>query len=282
MTAEPRVRVGAAAQASSSSPTSHPPAWTATGGGIVVLLAVSLSVPVLAVPLGLGVVVLSVIVLARATDRGGTGAGHGLAGLVSASVGLVIAVTLALAYPTMTGELGLGVAGAPPLSGDVSAPSAPQQPPVWLQPVGVEASGSAAAGQDSSGILVTFDPVNILDGDPATTWRIDGDGVGETLTFTFDRWVHLTAVGMIPGYAKVDPASGVDRFAQNRRVISARFVFTDGSSVDVTFADAPTMQTVHVDVDTTSVQVWILSSSPRAERDFTAISEVKFDGWETG
>ena len=34
---------------------------------------------------------------------------------------------------------------------------------------------------------------------------------------------------MIPGYAKIDPADGTDRYAQNRRIAQVRYTFDDGN-----------------------------------------------------
>lgn len=59
---------------------------------------------------------------------------------------------------------------------------------------------------------------NMLDGDPTTTWRMDGDGTGKVVTFAFEGPRTLTTVGLVNGYAKEDPATGTDRYAQTRRI----------------------------------------------------------------
>nr|WP_296072537.1 hypothetical protein [uncultured Actinoplanes sp.] len=186
-----------------------------------------------------------------------------------------------------TGETGTtdGSSSAPadtPSTG-ASAPPAerPAKSPVPLQPATVDASSSADSSRDDAGNVVTFVPQNVVDGDISTAWRVPGRGVGESLTFTFPRPVHLTAVGVVPGYAKIDANSGVNRFLQNRRVLQARLSFDD-EAVDVRFADEPTVQQADVDVDTTVVEVTILASSPQTSRNFAAISEVTFDGWVIG
>jgi hypothetical protein len=161
-----------------------------------------------------------------------------------------------------------------------SAPPAqrPAKTPQPLHVATVDASSSADPSRDDSGNVVTFVPQNVVDGDVSTAWRVPGGGVGESLTFTFPGPVHLTAVGLVPGYAKIDGSSGVDRFVQNRRVVQARFSF-DGEAVAIRYADQPTLQAAKVDVDATGVEVTILESSAPTSRDFTAISEVTFEGW---
>ncbi len=74
---------------------------------------------------------------------------------------------------------------------------------------------------------------------------------GQRLTFTFDATTHLTSVGLIGGYVKVDPLTGVDRFPQNHRVRQVRWTFSDGSTVTQDLADSRDLQSIPVDVTTT-------------------------------
>lgn len=266
--------------------------WVVTGGGVLVLLVGSLPILVVAIPLGLVVVLLSVIIMSRGTASGGPAAGHGLAGLVTALVGLAVALALTLAPADIVSNLGLKFGssdlwGIPaPTTGNpvppdkTTTPPQPAQSQVLLRPVTVYASTAAEPSQDSPG--VTFDAANVIDGHLSTAWGVEGRGIGQTLTFVFDRPVHLTAVGMVPGYAKIDGTIGVNQFVQNRRVTQARYSFTDGSSLDISFSDNPVMQGVRVSIDTTTVKITVLSLSPKVEKDFTAISEVAFEGWVAG
>jgi hypothetical protein len=125
---------------------------------------------------------------------------------------------------------------------------------------------------------VTFAASNAVDGDPTTAWRMPGDGVGDYLVLTFDRPVHVQQIAMIPGYAKVDPTNGADRFLQNRRVQSADFEFSEGQVVTVSFKDQPVLQSAQIGVETTEVTMRIVTSIP-APRDFTAVSELQVYGW---
>jgi hypothetical protein len=272
------------------------PAWLATAGGTTVLAAATLWIPtVVTVAMGLAVLGLSVLVLYQAANRTGTGGGHGLAGLVTAALGLLLVGLLGM--PGVAGDASaLDLRWAPPAGAEPAPPATPgpapptepppdpdQQPqPGLLDPAGVEASAWAEPSRDGAGSTVTFEAGNVVDGLADTAWRVEGDGVGHTLTVRFDRPVHLTAIGLLPGYAKVDQVSGVNRFRQNRRVTAATYNFDGGAQVAVTFSDTAELQLVEVDADTTTVVIEITGSTRATERPYTAISEVQFAGWPIG
>lgn len=71
---------------------------------------------------------------------------------------------------------------------------------------------------DGANRLVGYQASHLLDGRPSTAWRADGDLAGQVLTFTFDRPREITTAGLVNGYAKVDPVTGADRYAQSRRI----------------------------------------------------------------
>jgi hypothetical protein len=235
------------------------PVWLATIGGMTVLVVVTAPAPILVtIVIGLVVVALLLMALYRATTRD-AGAAHGLASLVVSGLGLLVAVLLAIPG---------GIAEAQPQ-------------PTRLHSDHVEAS--ATAGPSVEGDLrspVTYEAEHVIDGKANTAWRVGGDGIGQTLTFRFNRKVHLSKIGLIPGYAKTDPFNGANRFWENRRVSTGTYTFDNGASVDVRFRDTPDMQRFDVNADTTSVELKITGSTPeKTKRDFTAISEVEFDGW---
>ena len=99
-----------------------------------------------------------------------------------------------------------------------------------LQPVSVRATCQADPGVDSAGTTITYEPDRTLDAVPATAWRCPGSAVGHQLVYDFGGPVTLAAVGLVPGYAKIDPADGSDRFAENRTVTAVTWRFDDGSS----------------------------------------------------
>jgi hypothetical protein len=147
-----------------------------------------------------------------------------------------------------------------------------------LTPSAVEASATAPPGTDARGAVVSYAATNLIDGDPSTAWRVPGSGEGVVLTVRFAKPVIVTRIGLIPGYAKVDPADGSDRFFQNRRVHRVRYGAV-GISREASFVDQPDLQTVDVQSKpTTEVTVEILESTAPGDRDFTAVSEIEVHG----
>ena len=118
--------------------------------------------------------------------------------------------------------------------------------------------------------------------DVDTSVRIDGNGgrIGTQLDFESD--VSVSSIGLIPGYDKIDPTDGTDRFAQNRVVKVARFEFSDGSSVRAGFEQLRDMQFVAFEqpIRTNWIRIVVEQTYPLPEggRDFTPISEVQVLG----
>lgn len=171
----------------------------------------------------------------------------------------------------------------PTASPTPTLPTAVPSPQI-LVPSSASASGYDANGStDSQGNVTTFVPQNAVDGRPDTAWRVPGDGQGQWLRLDFDHPVTVLQVGVIPGYAKIDPYDGTDRFEQNYAVASARFSFSDGTATTHDFDYRPEMQYASVgQVRTTFVLIAILSTYPPRSnnpRNFTAISEVQVIGW---
>lgn len=164
-------------------------------------------------------------------------------------------------------------AQAPPTPAASFGPSGPQRPRA------VSASQEAPPGVDASGNQTSFAAANVIDGKSDTAWRVPGNGVGQFLQLELHGPVRVSEIQLIPGYAKVDPVDGTDRFAQNRQIRRARLEFSDGSSVEARFEPVPALQSVRLDssVLTTFVRVVVLETSEPAAnggRDFTPISEI--------
>jgi len=164
------------------------------------------------------------------------------------------------------------------LSRTVSGGVSEWGPEQTIVPIGVQATDSAPNSTDAEGNPTSYRPENIVDDDLTTAWRIAGDSNGVQIVFDFGEVVRLTELGLVPGYAKIDPVSDVDRFQQNRRVETVVWDFADGSSVAQVFDDDPTMQTISVDVATNWARLTIHGTSEHGGRDFTAISEAEFTG----
>jgi serine/threonine-protein kinase len=156
---------------------------------------------------------------------------------------------------------------------------------VLLRPSGVSASSVADSGVDASGNPISYDPQNAVDRRADTTWRVDGDGAGQWLQLDFEFEVSISSLGLIPGYDKIDPSDGTDRFVQNRVVRVVRFEFSDGSSVRASFAQSRDMQFVAFEqpIRTRSIRIVVEQTYPappeeQGGRDFTPISEVQVLG----
>ncbi len=144
---------------------------------------------------------------------------------------------------------------------------------------------TAPAGQDVDGNAVRFDARQMLDGVPETTWRMPGDGTGETLTFELPEPATITEVGLINGYAKTSNEGGrqLDWYTGNRRVLAVEWLFDDGSSVSQDLDSTRNLQSIEVPkVTTQTVQLRLVEvskpGSGPAGRNYTPISEVALFG----
>jgi len=155
--------------------------------------------------------------------------------------------------------------------GEPAAPeAAPADAAVRVAPGGIAASASNEL-PPSQGL--SYGAGNTLDGDLATAWNdgAAGPGVGETLSFRFERPVDLTEISMVNGYAKSE-----DTFQQNARIREAR-VITDAGSFPLTLADSAARQEVERDFgQTSSVTLEIVSVYPGTTYDDLALTEIEF------
>jgi hypothetical protein len=147
----------------------------------------------------------------------------------------------------------------------------------------IEVPTTSTPAPDAAGNQITYEKDNLVDGDPATAWRMDGDGRGAVLRFTFDQPVRLSQVGLINGYAKTDPTDGTDRYAQMRRITHVTWTFDDGRTMRQALQDGVrTEQLADVpDLTVRSVTLRIdATARPPRKRglDYTPISEVYLMG----
>jgi hypothetical protein len=170
------------------------------------------------------------------------------------------------APPTTPASTAAPTTTAPPTPGPIHAAS-------------VDASSQTAAGQNGCGQPTNYDPGNVQDGDPGTAWRTAGDGTGQTVHLVLSGPTHLTTVGLIPGYDRIDPCTQANRFNQMRKVTSVTWTFDGGTTAKQTFAAQPTMQTIDVSVVTTAVTVEITGTTRSSGLDYTPISEIALTGY---
>ncbi len=165
-------------------------------------------------------------------------------------------------------------------------PPAQEVAPFGVGPT-VTVPGAAPANNDVTGELVTFDAENMLDGDPATCWRIAGNASGSVLTFSYPEEVTVARVGLINGYAKVSvDGSGrsFDWYAGNRRILQVEWII-GGQVFPQTLTETTDVQSIDIEpIAATDIELRIVSvSAPGPQptgRDYTAISDVAFAGFE--
>jgi len=166
----------------------------------------------------------------------------------------------------------------PTKSVTVSAPGGWQGPVQDVHVDAIAADCTAPPGTDSAGHRVTYVPENAVDGKADTAWRCPGSGVGQKLTLRLSDDADIAEVGLVPGYAKTDAASGADRYAENDRVTKVRWTFGDGESVVQRLDPDPAlraMQLVRVPRTTTDTVTLEILALKRGPRDTTAISEIQ-------
>jgi hypothetical protein len=210
----------------------------------------------------------------------------------------VPAVLGGLVLLLILGAYGLGrvfssSVGSDSPSGDERLEVPPISSPASTKPAGGKAwdgdvtplSGVSAAsscvlppGTDAAGRKVSYTPDRAVDGDFTTAWRCSGNGHGVTLRLDLDGRVRLAEVGLVPGYAKTDPKSNADRYAENNRITKVRWTFADGRSVTQQLDGSPgnrDLQTMRIPpVETDSVTMEILESV-KGSRNTVAVSEVQ-------
>ena len=121
----------------------------------------------------------------------------------------------------------------------------------------------------------------MLDDDPQTAWRCSGPGVGTTLTFSFDGETEVGEVGLINGYAKVDPETRTKRYGQYRRITEVVWGVGDLDVRQTLDDDEAAVQTVRIPPQqVSSVTLTIRrTTDPGTERsssDAVLISEATF------
>lgn len=151
--------------------------------------------------------------------------------------------------------------------------------------VTAEVPAVAPPSRDRANRPVRFVPANMWDGKARTSWRMPGDGTGQTLTFDLGQEVVITEVGMINGYAKVD---GPDNWYRgNRRIRAVQWEFDDGTRITQELADGQQIQMADIGpVATRTIRMHLLTVTLPGRgangRDFTAISEIRFLGAPVG
>jgi hypothetical protein len=151
-----------------------------------------------------------------------------------------------------------------------------------LTPTQVQVVCQAPQTTDGAGNPVTYVPEQMFDGRMNTAWRCNGDGVGQVVTFDFPAGATIVEVGLVNGYAKVDPATGAERYGEYRRISKVTWTFANGTSFQQSLNDGvTTMQKLKFspqqgDRVTLTIEASTGPGSTARGRDAVVISEVAF------
>lgn len=168
-------------------------------------------------------------------------------------------------------------------------PTADDEPtidPSLSSPLDLAASVEAQApdGVDDAGNTTSYGATNLVDGDPETAWRVLGDGSGQSITVTWSGTSTITSVGLINGYAKTDPSSGVRRYGQGRTINQVTWTFDDGTELTQTLSASDesvqwlVLPTPVSSSSTVTLHVDATNEPGDADFDYTAISEIQVEG----
>lgn len=218
----------------------------------------------------------------RTAPRFGTTRGRGR--FAGRSGTIVVALSLVLAACGGGGDADSDDEGSAPTVSPATLAPATTAPPESgpLTPVSISASTNSPPAQDSCGNSITYGPANVADGQGTTAWETPGDGTGQTIVFELAPGTTVTEVGLVPGYDKIDPCAGTDRFAQNFRVRTVRWTIGDGEPVEQTLDVADRrLQQIEVDpAEATRVTMEILATVAGSDADAdTPISEITLSGY---
>jgi hypothetical protein len=200
--------------------------------------------------------------------------------LLCLTAGAVAGMALLLLHPAAR----TAASGSAEPTGQQAAPSAasPSAAVASAKPTQVKVGCQAPQTTDDAGNPVYYAPEQMLDGQMNTAWRCNGNGIGQAITFQFPAGTTIVEVGLVNGYAKVDPASGAKRYGEYRRIAKATWTFANGASFQQSLEDGvPTMQKLSIPAQSgDQVMLTIEGSTAPGSiargRDAVVISEVVF------
>ena len=160
--------------------------------------------------------------------------------LLCLTVGAMAGMVLLLQSDWRTSAPGSGESSASQQgASQQAAPSeAPQSGQVaTVTPTQVTVDCQAPQSTDGAGAPVVYVPEHMSDGKMNTAWRCNGNGVEEVVRFEFPAETTIAQVGLVNGYAKVDPASGTQRYGEYRRITKVTWTFANGVSFQQSLHD---------------------------------------------
>jgi hypothetical protein len=201
--------------------------------------------------------------------------------LLCLTVGAVAGMALLLQADWRTSVPGSGESSVQ----QAASSEAPQPGQVaMLTPTQVTVDCQAPQSTDGAGAPVVYVPEQMSDEKMNTAWRCNGNGVGQVVTFGFPAETVIAQVGLVNGYAKVDPASGTQRYGEYRRITKVTWTFANGTSFQQSLHDGvETVQKLSIppqsgDHVTLTIEASTEPGLTGRGRDAVLISEVVFGG----
>lgn len=122
--------------------------------------------------------------------------------------------------------------------------------------------------------IVNFQAAQAIDGRPDTAWRCSGNGTGRTLTVTLRSSSKIVAIGLIPGYAGIDPLLGTDAFLRDRRVIRVRWSIGGGTIEQTLQPGDRHLQLLRIPATATDTVTMTILLTTSAGADEFAVSDI--------
>jgi hypothetical protein len=151
-----------------------------------------------------------------------------------------------------------------------------------VMPLQAKVGCQAPQTTDDAGHPVFYAPEQMFDARPNTAWRCNGNGNGQVIVFTLPDKTTISEVGLVNGYAKVDPASGAKRYGEYRRITKVTWSFANGSTFEQSLQDGETaLQKLSIppqsgDTVTLTINASSGPGSTARGRNAVLISEVSF------
>ncbi|HEX5993684.1 MAG TPA: hypothetical protein VFY84_00945 [Jiangellales bacterium] len=145
-----------------------------------------------------------------------------------------------------------------------------------------DASCQREPRRDAAGNEVDYRPEYAVDDDTQTGWQCQGDGAGETLDLDLGGTARVTQVGLIPGYAKVDPHDRRDWYPLFRRLTEVIWHFDAGDPVSQRLDPDPRLRDLQMlelpePRETRTLRLEVISSAggDTADRRVIAVSDIE-------
>jgi hypothetical protein len=142
----------------------------------------------------------------------------------------------------------------------------------------------APASRDGAGKRVSYGPSSAFDKNLTTAWRCNGSGRNRHLLFSFAAGTKVVQLGLVNGYAKVDPRTTEKRYGEYRRITAVTWTFPNGAAFEQQLRDGDeSAQTIRIPTQLTRQLTLTIDKTTQPgqrtkTRDAVLISEVAIAG----